>query len=142
MVGFIIATHGGFAQGILDSVKLITGVQDKISVLSLYHETNIDDFGESLVNEIQKQDDGDGVIVFCDLLMASPYNQATLNYKKILKKHKYKVISGLNLPMLLEAISCRMQNFDLDKICSVAKKAGQDGIKEFFEEFNKLGLSF
>lgn len=142
MVGFIIATHGGFAQGILDSVKLITGVQDKISVLSLYHETNIDDFGESLVNEIQKQDDGDGVIVFCDLLMASPYNQATLNYKKILKKHKYKVISGLNLPMLLEAISCRMQNFDLEKICSVAQKAGQDGIKEFFEEFNKLGLSF
>lgn len=142
MVGFIIATHGGFAQGILDSVKLITGAQDKISVLSLYHETNIDDFGESLVNEIQKQDDGDGVIVFCDLLMASPYNQATLNYKKILKEHKYKVISGLNLPMLLEAISCRMQNFDLEKICSVAQKAGQDGIKEFFEEFNKLGLSF
>ena len=30
MVGFLIATHGGFARGILDSIELIAGKQERI----------------------------------------------------------------------------------------------------------------
>lgn len=138
MVGFLIATHGGFAKGMLDSIELIAGKQQKIDIISIFHETNIDVFGEELMNKIKELDDGDGVIVFCDLLLASPYNQATLSYKKLNGKHIYKILSGANLPMVLEAIGARMQNLKIDDICQIAKKSGKEGIQEFFEEFAKM----
>ena len=44
MVGFLIATHGGFARGILDSIELIAGKQERIDTISILHETSIDVF--------------------------------------------------------------------------------------------------
>ena len=41
MVGFLIATHGGFARGILDSIELIAGKQERIDTISILHETSI-----------------------------------------------------------------------------------------------------
>ena len=38
MVGFLIATHGGFARGILDSIELIAGKQERIDTISILHE--------------------------------------------------------------------------------------------------------
>ena len=46
MVGFLIATHGGFARGILDSIELIAGKQERIDTISILHETSIDVFGK------------------------------------------------------------------------------------------------
>ncbi len=37
MVGFLIATHGGFARGILDSIELIAGKQERIDTISILH---------------------------------------------------------------------------------------------------------
>ena len=48
MVGFLIATHGGFARGILDSIELIAGKQERIDTISILHETSIDVFGKEM----------------------------------------------------------------------------------------------
>jgi len=92
MVGFLIATHGGFAKGILDSIELIAGKQEKIDTLAIMHETSIDEFGKELTQKIINLDDGEGVIVFTDLLMASPYNQATISYRTLQGLHEYRVL--------------------------------------------------
>lgn len=138
MVGFLIATHGGFAKGILDSIELIAGRQEKIDTMAIMHETSIDDFGKELTQKIIDLDDGEGVVVFTDLLLASPYNQATMSYRTLQGRHEYRVLSGMNLPMILEALSGRMQSFDIDEISKIAQLAGKEGIKEFFEEFAKV----
>lgn len=138
MVGFLLATHGGYAEGILDSVELIAGKQERMDSICIRHETNIDEFGKALTQKIIDLDEGNGVVVFTDLLLASPYNQATLSYRNLRGHHEYRILSGVNLPMILEGISGRMQDFALDEICKVAKRAGKDGIKEFFEEFAKI----
>ena len=126
MVGFLIATHGGFARGILDSIELIAGKQERIDTISILHD------------KIVELDDGDGVVVFCDLLLASPYNQATMSYRALQGKHEYRIMSGANLPMILEALSGRMQDLGLDAISRMAQNAGKEGIQEFFEEFAKV----
>ena len=94
MVGFLIATHGGFARGILDSIELIAGKQERIDTISILHETSIDAFGKELTDKIVELDDGEGVVVFCDLLLASPYNQATMSYRALQGKHEYRILSG------------------------------------------------
>ncbi|MCB6585180.1 PTS sugar transporter subunit IIA, partial [Streptococcus gordonii] len=62
MVGFLIATHGGFARGILDSIELIAGRQERIDTISILHETSIDAFGKELTDKIVELDDGEGVV--------------------------------------------------------------------------------
>lgn len=137
MIGVLIATHGKMAEGILDSAELIIGKQDNCKVLALHHGDNIELFGESIKNAIIELDKGDGVLVFTDLFAASPYNQTAVNYKK-LKKCKYRSITGVNLPMLIEALSERMLGKELDEITASVMKAGKEGIKELFYELKKI----
>ena len=37
MVGVLIATHGGFAEGILNAVELIAGKQEGVKTIGLFH---------------------------------------------------------------------------------------------------------
>ena len=61
-----------------------------------------------------------------------------MSYRALQGKHEYRIMSGANLPMILEALSGRMQDLDLDAISHLAQNAGKEGIQEFFEEFAKV----
>lgn len=137
MIGVLVATHGKMAEGILDSAELIIGKQDNCKVLSLCHGDSIELFGESIKNAIIELNQGDGVLVFTDLFAASPYNQAALNYQH-LKNCRYRSITGVNLPMLIEALSQRMVSEDLDAITESIIEVGKEGIKELFFELKKV----
>lgn len=43
MVGILITTHGGFAEGLLNAVELIAGKQEKAKTIGLYHGDGIDE---------------------------------------------------------------------------------------------------
>lgn len=136
MVGILIATHGKFAAGLLDSAELIIGKQAQCMTLGLCHGDDIDFFGAAIKDAVVALDEGDGVLVLTDLFSASPYNQAALNYPQ-LKGHVYRSVCGVNLPMLLEAIGKRMCGEDLAHITDAAIEAGKSGIKELFREMAK-----
>lgn len=138
MVGFLIATHGKLAEGLLDSMTLIAGKQEKIETLSITHETSIEEFEVEMAQTIQSLDDGSGVIVFTDILLASPFNKATSCYRTIGNAHKFMVLSGVNLPMLLEAFSSRISGKNLDDITKDAVNAGREGVTEFFSHMEHL----
>ena len=139
MVGILLATHGKLASGLADSVRMIMGKQERFRTLSLLEGQDIDDYGQKLKNEIIALDDGSGVLVFVDLYAASPYNQAAINKSKI-EKVNYKIVSGVNLPMVLEVLGMRLSGMNLDSLTDTALKAGTEGIKNFeieLENFEK-----
>lgn len=136
MIGVLIATHGKMAEGVLDSAELIIGKQDNCKVLSLCHGDSIELFGKSIRKAIIDLSKGDGVLVFTDLFSASPYNQVAISYPH-LKGYKYRSITGVNLPMLIEALSKRMSCDDLDTVTESTIKVGKEGIKELFSELKK-----
>lgn len=136
MVGIIIATHGNMANGIMDSVELIMGKPKNCLTLGLRHGDDIGLFADKIIKGVADLDQGDGILILTDLFAASPYNQAAISYKKLVD-HPYRLISGLNLPMLIESFNQRMRGADLDTITKSAIKSGKDGIKEFFEEMSK-----
>ena len=137
MIGILIATHGKFAEGILDSVELIMGKQDNCQTLALCHGHSIESFSQDIYTSIKKLDQGHGVIVFTDLYSASPYNQAALNYKKLVGID-YRLVSGVNLPMLIEAFNQRMIGSSLVETTMKSLESGTEGIKEFLIELDKL----
>lgn len=132
MVGILVITHGDLARGFQDSVELIAGEYENFVTRGLYSGDNIDEFSEKVLEDIINLDKGKGVLVFSDLFCASPYNAAALNSKK-LTEHKYRLVSGVSLPMLLEAITKR-EDMDLDELTRHAMDCGKQGIKEFFME--------
>lgn len=138
MVGFLIATHGKLADGLLDSLLLIAGKQESILTLSITHETSIEVFEDEMGKTISELDKGDGVIVFTDILLASPFNKAASCYRTVGKTHRFLVLSGVNLPMLLEAFSSRLSSKSMKETASDAVNAGREGITEFFSHMETL----
>ncbi|WP_407855305.1 PTS sugar transporter subunit IIA [Enterococcus hailinensis] len=137
MTGILIVTHGEMALGLMDSLSLIMGDQQRYQTLGLKHGDDIVEFSEKIQEGIINLDEGNGVLVLVDLFSASPYNQAALSFNK-LKDHRYRLISGVNLPMMIEAFNQRMLGVDLDGMYQAAMTAGKEGIKEFLEEIEKI----
>ena len=124
----VIVTHGELANGLVDSVRLIMGEQENIT---LTHEMSIEDFGQRLQNQILSLCENDPVLVFTDLLLASPYNQAITCYKHLSDTNRLRVLTGVSLPMVLEAASLRLGDDSLENIAKSVTQVGKDGITDF-----------
>ena len=107
MKGIVITSHGPMAQGILDSSKLFFGDQPQMKACCLSAEDNPDDFVDVLKNAISEVDTGEGVYVFCDILFGSPCNCLARIVGTDLDDDKVQVITGVNLPMILQILAVR-----------------------------------
>ena len=136
MIGVLLLTHGELAAGYLSALRLITGEAENIDTLGLYHETSIEDYKEEVAAKMLKMEQGEGVIVFCDIFGASPYNVTAQNYQVLKDKVNYRSITGVNLPMVIEAVWSR-ENMDLNELAKHIQTVGKEGIKELFENYGK-----
>lgn len=107
MLGIVIVTHGELSNGLKDSAEVIMGSTEQIFTASLKAGDDVQKLGEKIKTQILAANQGDGVLVFVDLVSASPYNQTVLILNELEEelKNKVYVIGGANLPMLLEAIN-------------------------------------
>lgn len=93
---YIVLTHGFFGKYIIESAELIVGRIDNMTSISLEKETSIEAFLDQVQNVIKSKE---GKIVFLtDLFGGTPNNVAMV----LNQKYSIPVISGLNLPMILE----------------------------------------
>jgi len=123
MVGMLIVTHGRLGEGLLDAMQMIAGPQEKVDFVSLKEGDSIDELKERISNTVKMLDDGSGVLVFVDMFGASPSNAAAY-----LLNENVEVITGVNLPMLLEIVSFR-ETSSLQELSANAMAAGVESIK-------------
>jgi len=139
MIGVSLICHGGMAEGIKDSVGLIIGEQEYFNTLGLFEGNDFEKFKEDVYNTIAGSDTGGGVIVFVDMMGASPFNAVSMNVNRLKEKNiKIRVISGANLPMLIETFMQRDMVDGIEELYKIALEAGQDSIKELFDELGPL----
>lgn len=130
MIGIIVATHGKLSDGLVDAAELIIGGTDNIVTLNLFQGDNVQDLNKQVLEAINKVDQNNGVIIFTDLFGASPYNQATLAVHSlpVEKQEKIFVITGVNLPVLLEAINQRMMGTPIHEAVNSILNEGQQSM--------------
>lgn len=133
MIGILLLSHGSMADGVNDAIKLIMGEQKQLFSIGLKHEDSIERFREEVKLKTIELDEGEGVIIFSDLLGASPYNITAALHNE-LENVNYKSIAGLNLPMVIEACS----NRDEMALCMLAESAMEAGRKSIKELFNTI----
>lgn len=135
MIGIIIVTHGDFGKYIIESAELIAGKQSNIMSLGLKHGDSVEELKNTLKENIIKMDEGDGVLVFVDLFGGSPSNVTLMNMKEV----RFKSITGLNMPMLLEAITSR-NGCSIEELADRCADIGRSGIRELHKELNTSNL--
>lgn len=131
MIGLIVTGHGIFPTGILSSVKLIAGEQEKLIGVDFKEGQGSDILMENIkkaINDLNCEE----ILILTDLAGGSPFNVSVIISENI-KDKKIKVISGINLSMLLE-VSLLRSNLDLDELLEAAKKSAIIGIKEYGEK--------
>lgn len=138
MIGILIVTHGNFGEEILKSAELIVGKQKRILTLGLNHGDSIENFIINVKSNIENLNEGDGVLVFADLFGASPYNAAAFSAKNMSEKD-FRCITGVNLPMLLEALTMRSE-YELNSLVEICISEGKSGIKELFNEIKLINI--
>ncbi|MDA6089258.1 PTS sugar transporter subunit IIA [Lactobacillus amylovorus] len=125
MVYLVLASHGNLAEGMLNSVQLLAGPQKNISTVTLKPGNNIEVFAQKLSDEIKKHiSQNKQVLVLTDMFGGSPTNSALIALQNL----DFKCITGMNLPMVLEAVLDQNQNYDFNKYLNKVKEAGNHGI--------------
>ncbi|WP_125702364.1 mannose/fructose/sorbose PTS transporter subunit IIA [Lacticaseibacillus daqingensis] len=127
MVGIILASHGQFAAGIKQSGQMIFGEQEKVEVVTFMPNEGPDDLKAHLEEAIAKFDPEDEVLFLVDLWGGSPFNQANGLFEA--HKDKWAIVTGLNLPMLIEAYGSRLSMTSAHDIAAHLVEAGRDGVK-------------
>ncbi len=120
MVGIFIVAHGAFGEALIHCASHVLGTRPP-QVLQL--SVTIHDDPEAILPQakelVKLLDEGDGVLVFSDILGATPSNIAT----RLLDPGRVEGISGVNLPMLIRALTYREE-----ALASVAEKAIAGGV--------------
>lgn len=99
MYKIVVASHGKFSEGCLDTIRFFIKDTENISTLVLDND-GIEKFEKSvkaLFNEIKDSN----VLIFVDLFHGTPFNVCSENIGLI--KGEAEIVSGVNIPMLFEA---------------------------------------
>lgn len=132
MVGIILASHGEFANGILQSGSMIFGEQQNVAAVTLMPSEGPDDVRAKMEAAIATFENQDEVLFLVDLWGGTPFNQAN----NLLEAHKDKwaIVAGMNLPMVIEAYASRFSMNTAHEIAAHIIATAKDGVKVKPEE--------
>lgn len=136
MVGIILASHGQFAEGILQSGSMIFGEQENVKAVVLQPSEGPDDLRAKLEEAVASFDNQDEVLFLVDLWGGTPFNQSNTLFEE--HKDKWAIVSGLNLPMLIEAYASRFSMESAHEIAAHIIETAKEGVKVKPEELEPV----
>jgi PTS system ascorbate-specific IIA component len=123
MIGILIVCHGSLASSLAAAVTHVLGRRpDQFDTLSVGAKDDPTQMLPKARELVRSLDTGEGVLVFSDIYGASPCNLAS----KLLVKGRVEAVAGVNLPMLVRALTYRDR--DLDTMIKKAISGGCDGV--------------
>lgn len=114
---------------------MIFGEQEKVQVVTFMPSEGPDDLYAKFNNAIAQFDAEDEVLVLADLWSGSPFNQASRVAGEN-PDRKFAIITGLNLPMLIQAYTERMMDASagVEQVAANIIKEAKDGVRVLPEE--------
>ena len=124
MIGILILSHGAFGESLIHSASHVLG---KRPLFLRQLGVTVHDDPETMLpvaeDLIRFLDQGQGVLVLTDIYGATPSNIAA----RLLKPGRVEGISGVNLPMLIRALTYR--EGPLDELVDKALSGASEGVR-------------
>lgn len=125
MIKLIVIGHGAMAEGLVHAMELIVGSQEEVVAIRLDETDSIDELESRVEVAVVQNSSESGTLILVDLFGASPFNVSA----RVASRHpNVDVITGVNLPMLLETAMNR-QNVTLSELVDMARQIGVGGVK-------------
>ncbi len=123
-VGILLITHGALGSELLRIASGIFGTcPARADALGVENDAPCDPLLEDAEQRAARLDEGDGVLVLTDLYGSTPANLAVALRDR---RDRVRVLAGVNLPMLVRALSYTA--LDLDQLVEKALMGGRDGV--------------
>ena len=130
----ILVSHGNFAEGLLDSLKMLTGNHDDVIAIGLKDGITADQFAIDFTEIITKIPKESEIIVLADIIGGSPLSTA-MNVLAQQMIDKRTVLGGMNLPLALTTILMK-DVLDTDALITNVTSEATGAIKQFVLETN------
>ena len=123
MIGILLITHGTYGEALIQNVCHVLNKRPQyiaqLGVAAQDDPLDVLPLAKLLLNEV---DGGEGVVIMTDIYGATPANLAM----KLLQPGHVEGVTGVNLPMLMRALTYREKG--METMITKAVSGGRDGI--------------
>jgi mannose PTS system EIIA component len=124
MIGILIVSHGALGESLIHSASHVLGKRPLyLRQLGVTVHDDPDAILPVARDLIRFLDQGDGVLVMTDIYGATPSNVAA----RLLERGRVEGVAGVNLPMLIKALSYREQ-VGLEELVGKSLAGAVDGV--------------
>ncbi|MGN1277546.1 MAG: PTS sugar transporter subunit IIA [Floccifex sp.] len=126
----IISSHSVLANAMKESAGMIAGKQAVDSIITFHMVEGMEpvEFIENVNQFLKDKKEEDEYLILTDLYGASPTNTSLMAFRY----RNYRIVTGLNLGMVLEALYMIQSEQTLDEIADQLVQRGIDGIKKVY----------
>lgn len=125
-IAIIIGTHGAAAEQLLKTAEMLLGEQSNVAYIDFVPGENAETLIEKYNERLTHLDSSKGVIFLVDTWGGSPFNAAS---RIVTDKENYEVITGVNVPMLVETFMARDDDPSFDELVALALETGREGVR-------------
>ena len=123
MIGILIVAHGAFGEALIHSASHVLGKRPlRVRQVGVTVHDDPEAILPQATDLVRQLNDGEGVLVLTDIYGATPGNIAL----RLLVPGSVEGISGVNLPMLIRALTYREQGLAL--VVEKALSGGTEGV--------------
>ena len=123
MIGILLITHGSYGEALVQNACHVLNQRpiqlNQLGVAAQDDPLDLLPLARQMLNLVDK---GEGALILTDIFGASPANLAM----KLLEPGRVEGISGVNLPMLLRALTYRDKGMEI--LLTRATAGGRDGV--------------
>ncbi len=124
MIGIVIVTHRQLGDSLIDAAQFIVGSKPElIESVSIDLNEKVDVLRNKIAKGIQNVQSDEGTLILTDMFGGTPSN---LSYS-FLEEGRIEVLSGVNLPVLIKAITSR-PDMELTKLAECLETYGKKSI--------------
>ncbi len=125
MKGIILTSHGTYASGLYQTVKMIAGDFPNIKIVEFHEGDNLENFDQKLIDAYKDLNYKD-IVVITDLAGGTPFNRSVMS---LADKGNVAFLSGANFAMVYQSLSSEIE--DLSEFVADVLEKGKSSITKF-----------
>jgi mannose PTS system EIIA component len=125
MTGIIVVAHFGLAEQFIEAAERIAGRKpENMVAVSIVPGKDANAVNQEILKAIKKVDQKQGVLILTDMFGGTPCNMSLA----FLKEGAVEVLTGLNLPMLIEVVDTKNNSKSVSDLAQHLQSLGQKNI--------------
>lgn len=128
MIGLIVAGHGEFARGLADTVRMLAGELEHVVCVDFPAGMSGEELEQHLLTAVDFMSACNRFVILTDLPGGTPFRIAA---GLALADDRFRVLTGTNVPLLLQLALSRTEGADVDALIASAVEAAREALLAF-----------